>query len=110
VEKPSDEELAFLYENCEFTAMVSFYEGWGLPIGESLSHGKTAVVADNSSLPEVGMDMVEYCDAKSVSSIAAACRKLIVDKDHRARLEERIRQTKLRTWDDVADDFLAALE
>ena len=108
-DRPTDTELAFLYETCVFTAMVSFYEGWGLPIGESLSFGKTAVVAENSSMPEVGGDMVEYCDAHSLDSIHAACRKLIAKPEHRAALEARIAATKLRTWDDVTSDFVDLL-
>ncbi len=107
-ERPTDTELAYLYENCLFTAMVSFYEGWGLPIGEGLSFGKTAVVANNSSMPEVGGDMVEYCDAQSLDSIHAACRKLIAEPAHRQALETRIAETKLRNWDDVARDFVDA--
>ena len=109
VEGPSDEELAYLYHHCLFTATVSLYEGWGLPIGESLGFGKTAVVADNSAMPEVGGDLVEYCDAKSIPSIAAACRRLIADSDHRRTLEERIAQADLRTWDAVAADYISAL-
>jgi glycosyltransferase involved in cell wall biosynthesis len=105
-DRPTDTELAFLYETCVFTAMVSFYEGWGLPIGESLSFGKTAVVARNSSMPEVGGDMVEYCDAQSLDSIHAACRKLIAEPDHRAALEAKIAATELRTWDHVTGDFV----
>ena len=109
-DRPSDTELAWLYENCLFTAMVSLYEGWGLPIGESLAFGKTAVVADNSSMPEVGGDMVAYCDATSIDSIADAVRKLVAEPAHRETLEARIADTRLRTWDDVAADFVAALE
>ena len=108
-DRPTDTELAYLYETCVFTAMVSFYEGWGLPIGESLAFGKTGVVANNSSMPEVGGDMVEYCDAQSLESIYAACRKLVVDTDHRAGLEAKIAATKLRKWEDVTRDFVAKL-
>ena len=93
-----------MYENCLFTATVSFYEGWGLPIGESLSFGKTAVVAQNSSMPEVGGDMVAYCDAHSISSIYEACHKLIAEPEYRRALEKKISDTSLRTWDDVAQD------
>ena len=107
--RPSDTELGFLYENCLFTATVSFYEGWGLPIGESLSFGKTAVVADNSSMPEVGGDLVEYCDAHSISSIYEACHRLIADPEHRRALEQKISTSALRTWDDVAQDVEAVL-
>lgn len=107
----SDSELDFLYRNCLFTVMPSFYEGWGLPIGESLSYGKTAVVSQTSSMPEVGLDMVEYCDPYDMSSIEAACLRLIADPAHRAALEDRIAQTTLRSWADVSRDlagFLAA--
>ena len=109
VYSPSDEELAYLYRHCLFTATVSLYEGWGLPIGESLGFGKTAVVADNSAMPEVGGDLVEYCHAQSVTSIAAACRKLVADPDHRRTLETKIANTDLRGWDDVAADYITAL-
>lgn len=108
-DRPTDTELAFLYKNCLFSAMVSFYEGWGLPIGESLSFGKTVVVANNSSMPEVGGDIVEYCDAHSLDSIHAACRKLIAEPEHRKSLENKIAQTKLRTWDDVTSDFVETI-
>ena len=108
-DRPTDTELAWLYETCVFTAMVSFYEGWGLPIGEGLAFGKTGIVADNSSMPEVGGDMVEYCDAHSLDSIHAAARRLIADPDHRRALEARIAAATLRSWDDVTGDFVDLL-
>lgn len=110
VDKPSDAGLTALYEGCLFTAMVSVYEGWGLPIGESLSMGKTCVVGRATSMPEVGGDMVEYCEVLDVDDIAAASARLIGDVDHRAALEARIAATDLRTWDDVTADFVRFLE
>jgi len=107
---PGDDVLAFLYRNCLFTVTASFYEGWGLPIGESLAYGKTAVVSETSSMPEVGGDMVEYCDPHSLDSIETACLRLIDDPDHRAALEARIAAAPLRSWDDVARDMLEAVQ
>jgi len=109
-EEPSDEDLEYLYRTCRFTVTASLYEGWGLPIGEGLSYGKTGVVANVSSMPEVGGDMVEYCNPHSIPSIASACRKLVADPDHRAALEARITGTRLRGWDDVGRDVAAALQ
>ena len=109
VDGPSDWELQFLYKNCLFAAMPSLYEGWGLPVGEALSYGKTAVVSNTSSLPEVGGDLVEYCDPHSVKSIADAVMRLVADPARREALEEKIRQAKLRSWADVADDLLAII-
>ena len=109
VEEPDDAALSYLYRYCLFTVTVSFYEGWGLPIGESLAYGKTAVVSNTSSMPEVGGDMVEYCDPHSRDDIEAACLKLIDDPGHRQALEARIRSARLRSWDDVAADIFAAI-
>lgn len=106
IEGPTDDELDFLYRKCEFALMPSLYEGWGLPVGEALSYGKTAVVAEGSSLPEVGQDLVVYCDPKSVASISQAVLKLDQNRELRRDLEERIRSAPLRTWNDVASDLL----
>lgn len=109
IEGPDDSVLDYLYRNCLFTITTSFYEGWGLPIGESLAYGKTAVVSRTSSMPEVGGDMVEYCNPHNIDSIEAACLKLIDDPQHRGALEARISTTDLRTWEDVTQDMLAAV-
>jgi glycosyltransferase involved in cell wall biosynthesis len=49
-----DDALSSLYDQCEFTLFPSHYEGWGLPVTESLCHSKVPVVANVSSLPEAG--------------------------------------------------------
>ncbi len=103
-------ELELLYRHCLFAAKPSLYEGWGLPVGEALSYGKTVVVSNTSALPEVGLDMVEYCDPTSVDSIAAAVLRLVDDTDHRRALEARISGTKLRAWSDVAADLLQIVD
>ena len=109
VNAPTERERDYLYRNCLFSVTVSTYEGWGLPIGESLWHGKTAVVSNVSSMPEVGGDMVEYCNPHSINSIHDACLRLIADEARRAELEHRIAETRLRTWDDVANDYIEAV-
>lgn len=109
VHGPTDAELDHLYRNSLFTVCVSLKEGWGLPIGESLGYGKTGVVSGVSSMPEVGADMVEYCDPRSISSIEEACRRLVAEPDHRVALERRIAGARLRGWGDVADDLVGAI-
>lgn len=109
VDSPSDRDLDYLYRNCLFTITASFYEGWGLPIGESLAYGKTAVVSNTSAMPEVGRDLVEYCAPHSLDDIEAACLRLLDDPDHRRALEARIAAADLRSWDDVAADILDAV-
>lgn len=55
-----DAELAWLYENCLFSLFPSIYEGWGLPIAESLLYKKVCLPADSSSLTEIAGDLLEY--------------------------------------------------
>ena len=45
VDHPDDAELAALYRGCLFTVFPSLYEGWGLPVTESLAFGKPCLVA-----------------------------------------------------------------
>ncbi len=57
-----DEELSLLYEKSYFTVYPSWYEGWGLPVAESLAHGKFCLAANGTSLREAGGEFAEYLD------------------------------------------------
>jgi glycosyltransferase involved in cell wall biosynthesis len=61
IETATDNELSWLYENCLFTVYPSWYEGWGLPIAESLNHGKFCIASNTSSMPEIAGDLLDYC-------------------------------------------------
>ena len=108
IDDASDADLAWLYERCLFTICASFYEGWGLPVGESLAYGKTAVVSNVASLPEVGRDLVLYCNPHDMRDIAATCKRLTSDVKTRIELERKINQATLRSWSDVAEDIVRA--
>lgn len=56
----SDSSLAWLYSNCLLTVFPSLYEGWGLPVAESMAHGKFCLSSSISSMPEIGGDLVGY--------------------------------------------------
>lgn len=49
----NDSEVAYLYNECLFTVYPSIAEGYGLPVVESLLHGKPCITTDLSSLDEV---------------------------------------------------------
>jgi glycosyltransferase involved in cell wall biosynthesis len=55
-----DARLTWLYQNCRFTLFPSLREGWGLPVAESLRHGKVCLASSASSVPEVGGELVDY--------------------------------------------------
>lgn len=105
----SDSELDILYENAMFTVYPSLYEGWGLPVGESLVKGKICVTTQNSSLPEVGGEFAVYIDASDISSTKQAIRKLIEDSTYRQGLEEKIRDSyQPIRWSEVSSRIIAS--
>lgn len=62
LDRVSDAELAWLYRHAAFTVYPSLYEGWGLPVAESLASGKFCLASNASSLPEAGGAWAEYLD------------------------------------------------
>lgn len=109
IEDANDAELTFMLKQCLFTAYPSFYEGWGLPIGEALWFGKTCVTSSTSSMPEAGGDMCLYADPNDIDAIYEAINALILKPELRIDMEARIAKTKLRTWKDVASDLAQVL-
>lgn len=54
----SDNELAYFYNYASLYVFPSLNEGFGLPVLEAFHHKLPVLVADNTSLPEVGGDAV----------------------------------------------------
>ncbi len=104
----SDAELALLYQHCRFTIFPSFVEGWGLPVGESLTNGKVCIASNTSSLPEVGGELVDYIDPLNLHSGIAAVRRYLEDPAALAAREAEIRDHfQPRGWAEVGDRFFA---
>ena len=107
----ADDELAWLYANCRFTVFPSRLEGFGLPVAESLGHGRLCVSSSASAVPEAGQGYAIELDPDDdpawIDTIAALCR----DDERLARHEAEISAGFARvTWHDTAGDILAAIE
>ena len=110
IDSPSETTLANLYQHCLFTLFPSFYEGWGLPVTESLCFGKTAVISNRASIPEAGQSFCTYFDPENLAEAAAAIRALLENPQQLARLEQHIAaHFTPPTWDDTAATLLAHL-
>ncbi len=57
-----DYNLNQLYKNAFICLYLSEYEGFGLPIAESLGMGKITITSNNSSMYEVGKEFADYLD------------------------------------------------
>lgn len=86
----TDEELARFYANAQFTVYPSRYEGWGLPVSESLAFGKVAIVANNSSLGEAGGELATYFESGNADDLVARIESDGMNATQRECLEVRI--------------------
>jgi glycosyltransferase involved in cell wall biosynthesis len=91
----SDAVLSWLYCNCAWTLYPSFYEGWGLPISESLGHGKFCLASNMSALKEAGQGLVRHIDPHDFTAWRAAVvelvrsPKLVLEFQHRIKARYR---------------------
>lgn len=106
----SDGELTWLYRHCLFTLYPSHHEGWGLPVAESLAHGKPCIASNRASLPEIAGDLVEQHDPLDFAGCKALVSRALFEEGHRQQCEERIRRCYRETsWADCARDLGATL-
>lgn len=106
LDRPGDFELSVLYRRAAFTVFPSLYEGWGLPVGESLWHGTPCITSKLSAMPEVGGTLCDYVDPLSVESIVKAVQRMAGDEKYRNQRAQLIRENKFRSWDDFAEGVL----
>lgn len=105
-----DEELNRLLDECAFTVFPSVMEGCGLPILESLWHGKPCICANFGAMAEVatggGCLMV---DVRNSDTILSAIERLVFEPETLSRLQAEALARPLTSWRNYANDFSEAL-
>ncbi len=111
IDSPSDAELETLYDDCLFTLYPSFYEGWGLPVTESLAHGAPCISSNRTSLPEAGGDLSVYFDPDHLAEAVRIVREVIENpaalEAWRARVARDFRPI---AWTDSAQAIIDHLQ
>jgi len=111
LEGVDDDQIETLYGACLFTMFPSHVEGWGLPVGESLAHGKVCVASSAASIPEVGGEFAIYIDPDDVGAATDVVAGLLREPARLAFLERRLRaRFRPRSWSDYAGELIAAVE
>lgn len=107
----NDNVLDHAYEACRFTVYPSLMEGFGLPIAESLIHGKPCICGGNGALGEVARGGgCLIVDQTKPEALADAIKMLLIDDELYSRLCHEARARKFRSWSDYTDKLLAHLQ
>ena len=102
----SEAELDAAYRDCSFTAFPSRLEGFGLPIIESLWHGRPVICGRNGAIGEVAAGGGCYqIDQNNPAELAAAIRLLLSDSTLYRRLHAEAAARAFRSWDDYEKDL-----
>ncbi|WP_052213596.1 glycosyltransferase family 1 protein [Belnapia sp. F-4-1] len=110
VDNADDATLAALYAGARFTLFPSLYEGWGLPVSESLAFGKVCLASNRSSVPEAGGPFCLYHDPDSVTEAVTLYRRVLKEPEMLRALEQRIAAEHRPTaWSATARTILDAV-
>lgn len=98
------EELPLLYCSAKMLLYPSFYEGFGLPILESMACGTPVITSNTSSMPEVGGEATLYVDPDNIDDIKKKVKILMKDKRLREDLIKKgVEQAKKFSWEKAAN-------
>jgi len=96
-----DRALTEAYQRASFTVYPSIREGFGLPILESLWHGRPCLCGENGALGEVAHGGgCGFIDQTNPASIAGAMENLLTDREQYRMFFHAAQGRTFRTWDD----------
>jgi len=102
-----DADLPLLLHHAEISLYPSLYEGFGLPILESMAAGVPVITSNISSCPEVVGDvgvLVDPCDEEEISE---AISDLARDEARKTRMREAgVKRAVTFSWQRAADEVL----
>ena len=106
-----DQQMVEAYRGAHVVALVSLYEGFGLPILEAMAAGVPVLTSNRSAMPEIGGDAAISVDPYSIGEIARWLEVLSFDFEVR-RVQIRLgrQRVELFNWNKSADKLWGLLE
>lgn len=99
----SQEQLPAVYRSAQATIFPSIYEGFGMPVLESIACGTPVITSHTSSMPEVGGDAAIYVDPYNIQDIRDALKGLLGSTQLQQHLKEKsVEQAKKFSWETAA--------
>ncbi len=104
IPRVGNEEMALLYSSAHVLLYPSLYEGFGLPILESMACGVPVITSNLSSMPEVGGNAAFYVDPFSLEDITKKLDVVMNDNHLRDELITKgLKRAKEFSWDKCAE-------
>ena len=111
IEDVPNDDLPALYKLALFSVYPSIYEGFGIPVIESLACGTPVLLSKSSSLSEAAGEGGFFCDVENSHEIAKAMVKLVKDAALRKKLTAKgILHTKKFTQKQSAESLMKVYE
>lgn len=103
----ADEDLSALYSSADVMVFPSLYEGFGLPVLESMACGVPVLASNISCLPEVAGSAALFVDPRDVEAMSAAMLKLVSNVDLRENLRKKgFERVEQFSWQSSAANLL----
>jgi len=100
-------DLPPLYSAARLFVFPSLYEGFGLPVLESMACGTPVACSDIRALREVGGDAVAYFNPLDVTRVGEVVETVLADPDRQRRLSEAgLERAAGFTWQRTAQQTL----
>lgn len=97
-------DLVAIYNLAKLTILPSYYEGFGLPVLESMACGTPVICSNNSSLLEIGKSMAVYCNPDDPLDISSKIS--LVLKKNKIDSKDLIKYASRFTWEKVAKETM----
>lgn len=102
-----ENELGHFYKNATFFVFPSQYEGFGIPVLESMACGCPIILSDSGSFPEVAGDAGIYFDSMSENDLRKKIAMLLDDEHLRTKFSARgLEQVRKFDWKVAAEQCL----
>ena len=104
----NEDELGYFYNRAICFVFPSMYEGFGIPVLESMTCGCPVVLGKHSSFPEVAGDAGVYFDINSAHDLKDKISSIVQNESLRNEFSLKgLEQAKKFSWEKAASECLA---